>query len=81
MEEQTFEKVWGISEQEVEELRNKAREQLKNTKHTWRQKGAWLECRSCEQSHGVYLGTQKMMVGEKDDGTPILVHRDGGKNK
>lgn len=81
MEEQTFEKVWGISEQEVEELRNKAREQLKNTKHTWRQKGAWLECRSCEQPHGVYLGTQKMMVGEKDDGTPILVHRDGGKKK
>lgn len=74
-----FEKVWGISQAEVDELREKAQEQLKNTRHTWRQKGIWLICRTCEQQHAICIGANKRMVGEQDDGTPILVNRDGAK--
>lgn len=73
--EELNEEVWGISQAELEELRDKAREQLNNTKHTWRQKGVWLVCKSCEMQHAVYLGMAKIMVGEKEDGTPILANR------
>ncbi len=72
------EKIWGLTEAEIEELRQKALEKAKNTHHTWRQKGFWLVCKSCENPHASWLGPDKMMVGESEDGTPILVDRKKG---
>jgi len=41
-------------------------------RHTYRQEGGYLVCRSCELHHAVWIGMEKQMVGEKEDGTPIL---------
>jgi len=44
-------------------------------RHTYRQEGAYLVCRSCELHHAIFIGMDKIMVGEKEDGTPILEKR------
>jgi len=41
-------------------------------RHTYRQEGGYLVCRSCELHHAIWIGMDKIMVGEKKDGTPIL---------
>lgn len=46
-----------------------------NEAHEWRQQSIYLVCKSCELIHAVYIGMDKMMVGTKEDGTPILVNR------
>jgi hypothetical protein len=38
----------------------------------YKQLGPYLICQTCEVQHAVYIGTDKIMVGEKKDGTPIL---------
>jgi len=68
------EKVWGLSQLEVDELRNEAVEKFKTTRHTWRKKGFWLVCKTCDNHHAIWIG-DKEMTGEKQDGTPILVDR------
>lgn len=73
-EENQFKTIWGISEKELEEIRSRALEQAKNTRHTWRQKGFWLVCKTCDMPHAMY--TEKVMIGEKTDGTPILINRE-----
>jgi hypothetical protein len=44
-------------------------------RHSYRQEGGYLVCRTCELHHAVYIGMEKIMVGEKEDGTPILKKR------
>lgn len=66
----------GISQKELDEIRNKAHEEAKKMRHKWRQKGAWLVCRSCPQQHAAWIGLKKRMVGENDDGSPILQNID-----
>lgn len=63
--------VFNLSEAEVEEIRTAAIQKAKTTVHTWRQKGGWLVCRSCSYPHAVWLGNDRMMVGEKN-GEPII---------
>jgi hypothetical protein len=41
-------------------------------RHTWRQKGPYLVCCACELSHATFIGMGKIMVGEKENGDPIL---------
>jgi len=41
---------------------------------TWRQQGPYLVCKSCEISHAVWIGVDKIMVGENKKG-PILKTR------
>jgi hypothetical protein len=43
--------------------------------HQWHQEGYYLICRGCPIDHGVYIGSEKMIVGAKEDGTPILKSR------
>ena len=40
--------------------------------HIWVQRGYYLVCKSCELEHGVYIGPNKMLIGENDKGEPIL---------
>lgn len=42
--------------------------------HLWRQQGYYLVCFSCELKHAVFVGKDKVMVGEKG-GKPILKNR------
>ena len=42
--------------------------------HEWRQQGPYLVCKSCELSHAVWIGMEKIMVGQNEKG-PILKKR------
>ena len=44
-------------------------------RHTYRQEGGYLVCRTCTLHHAVWIGMEKIMVGESSDGTPILKPR------
>lgn len=71
-EEQTFETVVsGLSREEYDQIRTDALEKAKTIRHTWRQKGFWLNCKSCEHPHASFIG-KKNMVGEGEDGIPIF---------
>jgi len=71
-EEQQFETVEpGVSTRELDRIRTEAHEKAKATRHTWRQKGFWIICKSCEFHHAAFVGS-KNMIGEKEDGTPIF---------
>lgn len=48
-------------------------------RHEWRQQGPYLVCISCELKHAVYVGINKMMVGEDDSGKPIMRKRSVNK--
>lgn len=41
-------------------------------RHVWRQQGPYLVCRECVLHHGVYIGIDKLMIGEDEDGKPIV---------
>jgi len=43
--------------------------------HEWRQRGYYLVCVSCDLQHAIFIGENKIMVGTKEDGTPILMDR------
>lgn len=42
--------------------------------HQWRQQGYYLVCKSCELQHAVWIGPDKIMVGQNEKG-PILKKR------
>ena len=42
--------------------------------HEWRQQGYYLVCKSCEVTHAVWIGPDKIMVGINEKG-PILKER------
>jgi len=44
-------------------------------RHVWRQEGPYLVCRECGLHHAVFMGIEKLMVGEDEDGKPILKSR------
>jgi len=43
--------------------------------HEWRQRGYYLVCVSCEIQHAVWIGSEKIMVGVDEKGSPILKKR------
>lgn len=45
-------------------------------RHLWRQQGPYCVCKECELSHAVFIGMEKVMVGEDENGKPILQERD-----
>ena len=44
-------------------------------RHQWQQRGPYLVCKSCSLEHAVYIGMEKIMVGETEEGKPILKKR------
>ena len=44
-------------------------------RHTYRQEGAYLICKTCELHHAVFIGMDKLMVGEDENGNPIVKNR------
>ena len=42
--------------------------------HIWRQFGYYLVCHSCDLTHAVFIGKDRIMVGE-DGGQPVLKTR------
>jgi hypothetical protein len=41
-------------------------------RHLYRQQGFYLICLSCELQHAIFIGGTKRMVGETEEGLPIL---------
>ena len=46
-----------------------------NEVHEWRQQGYYLVCKSCELLHAVWIGSDKMLVGLNEIGTPKFKSR------
>lgn len=44
-------------------------------RHEWRQQGTFLVCRGCPLTHAVHVGIDRIMVGEDEDGKPIMRKR------
>jgi hypothetical protein len=42
--------------------------------HIYRQMGFYLVCSSCDLSHAIFIGKDRIMVGEKE-GQPLLKNR------
>lgn len=62
--------------EELEEIKNIAIKQSLTSKHIWRQRGIYVICTSCENEHAIYLGTSKILIGVRDDGSPNIVDID-----
>lgn len=45
-------------------------------RHIYRQQGYYLICKSCELQHAIWIGMDKIMVGEDKEGNPILKKRE-----
>ena len=43
--------------------------------HVWRQQGPYVVCHECVLHHAVYVGVDKVMIGENEKGEPILRDR------
>ena len=43
--------------------------------HEWRQQGPYLVCKSCEVTHAVFIGMDKVLSGLNEQGQPILKPR------
>ena len=43
--------------------------------HEWRQKGFFLECKSCDLVHAIYIGGDKLLVGLDEEGKPLFKNR------
>lgn len=61
-----------ISNEQIEELRNKAREEALKQRHSWKQKGGWLVCRTCPNPHAVRILHGYELTGIDDKGMPIV---------
>lgn len=57
---------------DLNEIRNQAITEAKKTTHAWRQRGPYLVCTSCANSHAIHIGPFSRLKGFKDNGEPIL---------
>jgi hypothetical protein len=66
------------NEEDLGEVLQKEYEFIPNALCKYKQRGPYLVCVSCELQHAVYIGMSKMMVGEDENGRPILKDRADG---
>jgi len=57
------------------EVMQKAFEFIPSGTCTFKQRGPYLICTSCEIQHANWIGMDKIMVGEDEKGKPILKSR------
>lgn len=58
------------------ETMQKGYEFIPNALCQYKQRGFYLVCVSCEIQHATFIGSGRMMIGESEDGKPILKDRD-----
>jgi len=46
-----------------------------NGHHSYRQQGPYGICKTCEIQHAIWIGMDKIIVGENEKGEPILRKR------
>lgn len=67
--------------EEIQEYGEVLQKEYEFTPHAlckYKQRGPYLVCTSCELQHAVFIGMDKMMVGEDEDGRPIIQRRTFG---
>jgi hypothetical protein len=57
------------------EVLQKDYEFIPNALCHFKQRGPYLVCVSCELQHAIYIGMERIMVGEDENGRPILKAR------
>jgi len=67
--------VKNEEETEVLDFNNPSYSFAPKGRHTYRQEGGYLVCRTCELHHAIWVGMGKIMVGETEEGSPILKKR------
>ncbi len=78
MEEEKQEKSNSIDipEAVIEERREYAKQKARGAIHTWKQKGGWVKCNSCDYPHAFRIESNKKMIGiDKETGMPVIVLR------
>lgn len=68
----TSETFFGLTDKQVEEIKNKAVEKVLRARHEWRQKGQWIICQSCETPHAFCVGMNKRLIGIGEQGEPLI---------
>lgn len=63
------------NEEEVLDFNKPDYEFIPGSYHQWRQQGPYLMCKSCEITHGVYIGMDKVLTGFDEENQPILKKR------
>ena len=63
-----------LTEDPVEEYRHDF-SFIPKGRHVYRQQGPYLICRACDLDHAVHVGMEKIMVGEDENGVPIMKER------
>ena len=71
----TNEEPTEVIEGESLDLNNPVFSFTPSGRHTYRQEGPYLICKSCELHHAVFIGPDKLMVGEDEKGLPIIKKR------
>ena len=64
--------VFGLTQEQVEELRRNAVEKTQSQATKWVQRGPYLICTTQENELAIHIGTQKIFVGLDDQGTPMF---------
>jgi len=64
-----------VEETESLDFNNPAFTFTPSGRHTYRQEGFYLVCKSCELHHAVFIGSNMVMVGETEEGQPILKNK------
>lgn len=61
--------------EEVKDFNNPDFEFIPKSQHKWVQQGPYLICRSCDLQHAVPIGMERVLMGFKDNGDPIIKKR------
>lgn len=72
---QEVEVVEEVVQPETKLFNSEDRQYFPSGRHMWRQQGPYLVCRECPLEHAVYIGIDKEMIGENEDGEPVLRDR------
>jgi len=64
-----------VKAEEVNETYEEVFKFVPKGRHNWRQQGFYLVCKSCDLQHAIFIGPDKVMVGETKEGKPILKKR------
>lgn len=68
------ENEFEITTEQLDSIREQARQRAKETNHKWVQRGIYLVCTACEMEHAIHIGTDKLLVGFEDN-KPIFKDR------
>lgn len=68
------EEIKGQNE-EILDFNNPSFSFIPNGRHVYRQRGYYLICGSCELEHANWIGPDKLMIGEDENGKPIVKKR------